>query len=202
MTAVWMHEELCSSTQDVARREWNGQSCSCVIVTADQQTAGRGTWGRSWWSNQGNLLLSMACSISDQSLPDLPRRVSLCIAEAMRQHGLHVTLKGVNDLMLPVRSSQAHDRVLAKVCGVLVESWTGARGRGVCIGIGLNCRQAPPSDLVGQATTCLIEHGFDWNPRMAATFVLRAVWPLLSLPGSPPDRPHIFCPWSSPEHAR
>jgi biotin-[acetyl-CoA-carboxylase] ligase BirA-like protein len=184
----WLHQTNCSSTQDIARQEWEASLLESIVVTADEQTAGRGTWGRDWWSDKGNLLLSVASALSERTAADLPRRISEAIAEELRSLGLAASIKGINDIVLfdPDQYGNPQPR---KVCGVLVETWTSPRGAALCIGIGLNCQSAPPLSCVGQPATCLQDHGLKWTAREAASCALRAIWQSAQLPGRPPLEP-------------
>jgi BirA family biotin operon repressor/biotin-[acetyl-CoA-carboxylase] ligase len=101
-----------------------------VVVIADEQTAGRGQYGRSWLCPEGaGLLLSVLLFP-----PPAARRPALLTAWAavsvgetiLRVAGLEATIKWPNDVLI-------HGR---KVCGILIE-----QARGTVVGIGLNILQ-------------------------------------------------------------
>lgn len=102
-----------------------------VAVLADEQTAGRGQYGRSWQCPpRAGVLLSLLL------LPPLLRRpailtawAAVSVCETIRQAaGLPATIKWPNDVLI-------RDR---KVCGILIE-----QARGTVVGIGLNANQPP-----------------------------------------------------------
>ena len=99
--SVHLYETLPSTNQKL----WNLLDAGAkpgTVVIANQQTAGRGQWGRQWTSPVGGLYLSVAIS------PNLPAQQSyqltLCsawgIATALRDRGIPVCLKWPNDLIL------------------------------------------------------------------------------------------------------
>lgn len=72
------------------------------VVIAQQQTAGRGQWGRQWQSPQGGLYLSFAFApnLPANDAPHLTLLSAWGIARALRDRGLPVRLKWPNDLLL------------------------------------------------------------------------------------------------------
>lgn len=108
-----------------------------TVVIATQQTAGRGQWGRQWSSPSGGLYLSVAIA------PNLPAQESyqltLCsawgITMALRDHGIPVSLKWPNDLMLCGR----------KLGGILTETKV-QQGRinQAVVGVGINWVNSVP----------------------------------------------------------
>ena len=134
------HRETLDSTNDEARRilaEQAGEDP--LLVTADEQTSGRGTSGRVWRSPRGaGVYLSLA----------LPRRpehhapttlytiaAGVACAEAVATSvGVEVQLKGVNDLVVSA----------GKVGGILTEAHVEGGGlTAVIIGVGINVLPAP-----------------------------------------------------------
>lgn len=99
--SVHLYETLPSTNQKL----WNLLDAGAkpgTVVIANQQTAGRGQWGRQWSSPIGGLYLSVAIS------PNLPAQQSYQltlfsawgIATALRERGIPVCLKWPNDLIL------------------------------------------------------------------------------------------------------
>lgn len=108
-----------------------------TVAIALQQDAGRGQWGRQWSSPKGGLYLSMALA------PDLPVEqgglltisTAWGIARALRDRGLPVQLKWLNDLVVNGR----------KLGGILTESRLRAgRIHQAVIGVGINWHNAVP----------------------------------------------------------
>jgi BirA family transcriptional regulator, biotin operon repressor / biotin---[acetyl-CoA-carboxylase] ligase len=140
----------CESTQVECRRraQENGPG---LLVVADEQTRGRGRWGRSWWSPPGQgLYLSLALA------PERPRAewaflsalTALALREAIRDAGgPDCGIKWPNDILARGR----------KLAGILAEAgpepW-------VVIGVGVNVAQAKsdfPGELRKRATSIAIE---------------------------------------------
>jgi BirA family transcriptional regulator, biotin operon repressor / biotin---[acetyl-CoA-carboxylase] ligase len=108
-----------------------------TVVMAREQQAGKGQWGRQWQSPPGGLYLSIAlmpCLSVEQG-----SQLTLCsawgIATALRQQGVPVELKWLNDLVVSGR----------KLGGILTETkiQQGAIRQAV-IGIGLNWSNPVP----------------------------------------------------------
>jgi BirA family transcriptional regulator, biotin operon repressor / biotin---[acetyl-CoA-carboxylase] ligase len=105
-----------------------------VAVLADEQTAGRGQYGRTWLClGKTGVLISLLL------FPPAPARrpalltawaaVSVC-ETILRTAGLQATIKWPNDVLIRGR----------KVCGILIE-----QARGTVVGIGLNVLQTADS---------------------------------------------------------
>jgi BirA family biotin operon repressor/biotin-[acetyl-CoA-carboxylase] ligase len=107
------------------------QGATTEIVIAEQQTAGRGQWGRQWQSSLGGLYLSAAFFPNIPAANSTP--LTLCsawgIATALRVYGIPAFLKWPNDLLLDGR----------KLGGILTETRiaSGQITKAV-IGIGIN----------------------------------------------------------------
>jgi BirA family biotin operon repressor/biotin-[acetyl-CoA-carboxylase] ligase len=101
-----------------------------VVVLADEQTAGRGQYGRTWQCARGqgvllSVLLFPPLALRRPALLTAWAAVSVC--EAILQcTGLQAKIKWPNDVLI-------HGR---KVCGILIE-----QSRGTVIGVGLNVNQ-------------------------------------------------------------
>lgn len=103
-------------------------------VTAVEQTAGRGQYGRTWQSPAGNIYAALR-------LPQVPpftttaaaTAVSAVIADVLAQEGWNISLKWPNDLVV------TRDGFEYKVGGVLLEE----RGDLLTAGIGINLANHP-----------------------------------------------------------
>ena len=120
-----------TSTMDIAREEAERGVEEGVVVVAEEQTAGRGRFGRRWLSVPGqNLYLSVLLYPSRESCARLGVMAPVAVRRAIHQvSGLSPTLKWPNDVRL-------RDR---KVSGILVETAVqGAEVRHAIVGIGIN----------------------------------------------------------------
>lgn len=110
------HFSAVGSTQDVARDMAHAGAPEGLLVLAEEQTAGRGRYGRRWEAPPGSSLLA-SLLLRPTFLPPeraflLTALAALGIAEAVAQQtGLDVALKWPNDLLVAGR----------KACGILVE---------------------------------------------------------------------------------
>jgi BirA family transcriptional regulator, biotin operon repressor / biotin---[acetyl-CoA-carboxylase] ligase len=128
------HHERIGSTNDEARRLAAAGAPHGTVVHADEQEAGRGRFGRTWFSPPGNLYLSVLLRLAlplDRS-SELSFVTALTVADAidalLPKHSKS-TLKWPNDVLV-------ND---GKIAGILVESADGAH----IIGIGVNMLEAP-----------------------------------------------------------
>ena len=141
--------ETCSSTNDVAKEMALRGAPEGTVVVADEQTAGRGTKGRSWHSPKGKgLSLSVVLRPASAKLSLLPLAAGLAVREAVeRSHGLSARLRWPNDIVWEGK----------KLGGILCESgFLGNRPEYAILGVGLNVDQELddfPEDLRGLAVS-------------------------------------------------
>ena len=126
-----VHHRLTDSTNERARGLASLGAPHGTLVTADEQTAGRGRQGREWVAAPGaSLLLSLIIRSPTDALP-LAAAVAVC--EALP---VEAAIKWPNDIWVERR----------KVAGILVEARP-QEGWAV-LGIGVNVRDAPPLEHV------------------------------------------------------
>jgi BirA family biotin operon repressor/biotin-[acetyl-CoA-carboxylase] ligase len=126
-----VHHRLTDSTNERARELASRGAPHGTLVTADEQTAGRGRQGREWTAAPGSsLLLSLILREPSDALP-LAAAVAVC--EALP---VDAAIKWPNDVWI--------DR--QKVAGILVEARP-QEGWAV-LGIGVNVHEAPPIEHV------------------------------------------------------
>jgi BirA family biotin operon repressor/biotin-[acetyl-CoA-carboxylase] ligase len=126
-----VHHRVTDSTNERARALALRGAPHGTLVTADEQTAGRGRQGREWTAAPGtSLLLSLVLREPSDALP-LAAAVAVC--EALP---VEAAIKWPNDIWL-------HK---AKVAGILVEARP-QEGWAV-LGIGVNVHEAPPIEHV------------------------------------------------------
>jgi BirA family biotin operon repressor/biotin-[acetyl-CoA-carboxylase] ligase len=123
-----------------------------ALVTADEQTAGRGRLGRRWLASAGTSLLcslQLRPAVESERLPELTGVAALaCLEVIAALTGLEPVLKFPNDVLVGER----------KVAGVLAE----AREERVVLGIGVNVNvpaEQLPQDVDRAATSLLVETG-------------------------------------------
>jgi BirA family biotin operon repressor/biotin-[acetyl-CoA-carboxylase] ligase len=123
-----VHHRVTDSTNVRARELAAAGAPHGTLVTADEQTAGRGRQGRSWVAPRGSsLLLSLVVRDLEEGAALLPLTAAVAVCEASeRAAGVRCTIKWPNDVWIERR----------KVCGILVE---GRPQEGwAVLGIGLN----------------------------------------------------------------
>jgi len=135
------HFRVTDSTNTRARELVETGAAGGTVVTADEQTAGRGRVGRVWTAPEGKALLySAILRPLDERHLLLPLSVPLAVcaaAEALRP-GIECQVKWPNDVWLEGR----------KLAGVLIEAKP--QDGWAVIGVGLNLSIAPdefPPDL-------------------------------------------------------
>lgn len=144
------------STNDAARRWALAGAPDGALVTALDQTAGRGQRGHTWSSPPGlglpvsYILRPVACPASQANVWAVYGAMTALFA--LRALGLeNLAVKYPNDILCRGK----------KICGILAEPrLTATRVEFVILGIGLNLLQTPsdfPPDIRPSATSCLIE---------------------------------------------
>jgi BirA family biotin operon repressor/biotin-[acetyl-CoA-carboxylase] ligase len=115
------HHETIGSTNDRARELAEKGAAHGTLVTADEQTSGRGRQGRSWATPKGT---AIAASLVLRDFDDLlPLRAGLAVADVAGDSAL---VKWPNDVWIDGR----------KVAGILAESRS--EPRWAVLGIGVN----------------------------------------------------------------
>jgi BirA family biotin operon repressor/biotin-[acetyl-CoA-carboxylase] ligase len=130
-----VHFDVTDSTNTQARRLAGDFPGERILVTADEQRAGRGRLGRMWHSPRGGAWLSLAWPM--HNAPGTYATASLvaavatlrAIREAAPRCADRLHVKWPNDLLLDGR----------KVAGILCEQFLGGVGEGVLVvGVGVN----------------------------------------------------------------
>jgi len=160
---VWL--EAVDSTQDEAKRYVPlPPGVDLLGIGSNIQLKGRGTRGRDWLCEPGNMFLTMATPMAQipVTLTLTPLKVGSIVAKAVQTSLIHaqgaddarVTLKWPNDVLVNEK----------KVGGILVEG----DGTYLFVGVGVNVANAPgvPNEgpQRGRPSTCLAEHGLASSP--------------------------------------
>ena len=168
------------STNAEAKRILLSNEIAPTLVVAEQQTAGRGRMGRSFYSpSQTGAYFSVAFVTSKppESVVTLTGAAAVAVMRAIRRlSGVQPQIKWVNDLYIDDK----------KVCGILAESVFGAwndRLQRIVIGIGINLHTCDfPEELMGKAGSLDI-------PSLTRSALIAAVWQeLFPMLQSPEDR--------------
>ena len=141
-----------TSTNDIAIKMIKEKKCENGCVYANKQTAGRGTYGKKWISQEGNLFISIFFKL-DVRYPPFheffkinPVVIShiiknLCIAKK-------ITMKYPNDVFVNGK----------KICGLLQEAITSNSKNFLIIGIGINIVSSPEIKNKYKSTSLLDEN--------------------------------------------
>ena len=140
-----IHFDEISSTNEYAKElRALGQD---AVVTADRQTGGRGTKGRSFSSNVGGVYVTKLTFYRDFPAREafkIMAGAAVAVCETLEFYGLHPVIKWVNDIYV-------NDK---KICGILIENvFSGNTVSSSIVGIGLNVCNILPNDLERIATT-------------------------------------------------
>jgi len=128
-----LHFDSISSTNDVLKEKALAGECEGLVITADEQTRGRGRGGNSWLSTRGeglyfSVLLRPQINARDAGIFSLFPSIALADAIA-HQSGAKATTKWPNDIFLTGK----------KVAGILGESSTTSQKINfVIVGAGIN----------------------------------------------------------------
>jgi BirA family biotin operon repressor/biotin-[acetyl-CoA-carboxylase] ligase len=127
-----LHYRSIESTNTEARRLAGAGAGTGTLVTADEQTEGRGRQGRPWSTPTGALAYSFVLRQKIEVPSTLPLQVGVAVCEAVEELGVErATVKWPNDIWIDGR----------KVAGILVEARP--RDRWAVVGIGLNVSTGP-----------------------------------------------------------
>ncbi len=127
----------CTSTNDECLRRAEAGAPEGTLVVTEVQSAGRGRLGREWLSESGQgLLFSFLArpTLPPEVLVTLPLVAGCAVTTVLRAYGFDAGLKWPNDVLIDER----------KVCGILCEAHTSAKGiEGIVVGIGINVGAVP-----------------------------------------------------------
>ena len=140
-----IHFDEISSTNDYVKGlRALGQD---AIVTADKQTGGRGTKGRSFSSGVGGVYATKLTFYRDFSAKDafkIMAGAAVAVCETLAFYGLKPVIKWVNDIYV-------NDK---KICGILIENvFSGNMVSSSIVGIGINVCNVLPKELETIAIT-------------------------------------------------
>jgi len=147
------------STNDLAAAAADRGEPEGTTFVAGAQTAGRGRFGRTWFSPPGAGLYVSAIVRRRSIAPWITLAGGVAVAEGIRAAtALPVQIKWPNDVVIAGRTLGEGRR---KIAGILAEASTGPEGvERVVLGIGINLRSAAyPPEIADRASAVEVELG-------------------------------------------
>lgn len=128
----WQDLPTVGSTNDYAAALSSNPPAEKFVISAVEQTKGRGRRGRSWLCLPGNLFMTLALKGELQDINFLPFITSLALLKTIKglDADLDVVLKWPNDVLVKG----------AKVSGILLEK---PENEYIIVGIGVNIQASP-----------------------------------------------------------
>ncbi|MBP5271477.1 MAG: biotin--[acetyl-CoA-carboxylase] ligase, partial [Clostridia bacterium] len=176
---VRVYPVIDSTNEEAKRLLSTSEAEDNMLLVANEQTAGKGRQGHSFYSPADTgLYLTLVRTRPEVMDPVWLSRLTLAAAVAASEAVEQCTatrplIKWVNDLYLGGR----------KVAGILTESvgWTGDRPEAVLIGIGINCSTVHfPEDIHETAGSLLAGTGGDTEDTLDRNRLAACVWERLS----------------------
>lgn len=138
-----------------------------TIVTASEQTAGRGRFDRRWESPPGVNVYATFCFKVDPGRPDIgriPQLLALSACLSLIRKGFDPRIKWPNDILLSEK----------KTAGILCETILHNEMRGVVCGIGINVNMSRELliRIDRPATSLFVESGVIYDPEEIFSSVL------------------------------
>lgn len=157
-----IHLEKVNSTNTYAKENYSHFDLGEITrITADEQTAGRGRFTRSWISPKGeNIYLTYFFTMDKKvmDLNNLAQILSLSITKLLNKCGLSPHIKWPNDVLVNGK----------KIAGILCETIDLQDRFGVILGTGINVNMAKEAlDQIDQPATSLfveLEKKLDFDP--------------------------------------
>ena len=131
--------------REIKNKNWNNGT----IVIANKQTNAIGTKGRTWYTQEGNISMSIIlfpnCEI--QQLQGLTINVAIAIKKAIKElYGYELIIKEPNDLLCNGK----------KICGILIQSSTSDKKVNyIVISIGMNINTTEFTNEIENIATSL-----------------------------------------------
>lgn len=132
-TNVWARDHLANCDQS-----------ELTVIVTDEQTAGRGQYGRYWYAPPGQLIATFVFFIPQPDRTHLVQLLACVLKELLEKEGLKPAIRWPNDLLINGK----------KVAGILVEVTEEA----VIMGLGLNLAlTAEDLQKISQPATSLLQ---------------------------------------------
>jgi len=159
MELIHHHFESLVSTNDWAKKELKVfPRDQLTLVTAAEQTRGRGQYGREWISPKGENLYASFCFFIDEHQQDplsLTHVLAISLAQVLEAHAVVCQIKWPNDLLVNGK----------KIAGILCETEHLPPHFGVVIGVGvnINMREEELAKIGQPATSLSQETQKEWD---------------------------------------
>jgi BirA family biotin operon repressor/biotin-[acetyl-CoA-carboxylase] ligase len=161
--------DACESTNDLAWKEALGGAADGTAIFAEEQTKGRGRFGRTWTAPKGKGLLCSIVLRPEIEVDRVPLMTAMAALAAADVVGDEAQIRFPNDVMLDGK----------KIAGILVEArFISSRPDMFIVGIGLNVN-GHPEDMnatsLGErvsrvgAARALLESVDDWYGRLSGS---------------------------------
>ena len=161
----WHHFAEVDSTQTkaneiLAKQEWN----NAILITADTQTKGYGTKGQKWESPKGNISATLCLEknqfwkfVRKHNIEGKEQNPIIIFAKIVQKAAYELTKK---ELQLKLPNDLLYKN--KKCAGFIITEATDIKNQEIyCIGMGINCKQAPtttqPSTSIGCDKLKLLE---------------------------------------------
>ena len=154
-----------TSTNDVAISLIKNKQKKVGCVYVDIQTKGRGTHGREWVSQKGNLFASIFFSLKKNYPPFNEFSIinPIIISDVIKHFcNKNIKLKFPNDIFVNGK----------KICGILQEVITSKDKKFLIIGIGINIVSNPDINKDYKATNLLLETKKKRNIKDLITYII------------------------------
>lgn len=171
-TPVFYFSEI-GSTNDYAAALAESGAPQGATVIASAQTAGRGRFGRTWFSPPGAGLYVSVIVRDQRAAPLLTLAGGVAVADGIHAAtGLAVEIEWPNDVVVDTGLGRRR-----KLAGILAEGSTGGGGlQYMVLGFGINILSAAyPSKISGRATSLEAELGREVDPGPLLAEVLAAL---------------------------
>ena len=124
------------STNNTAIRIIKNLNCNYGMVVSDDQSMGRGQYGKKWISYKGNLFVSFFYELDNinLSISQLTKINCLLVKKLLKNYyKKNITIKKPNDLLINKK----------KISGILQEIVTIFGDKFLIVGIGINIKKSP-----------------------------------------------------------
>lgn len=143
--------ESIKSSQEIAKKMAEDPESEGTLITAEEQTSGRGRMGRTWSSGSGGIWFSLILrpKILPEAVITLPLIAAIAWVKVLKTVGISAQIKWPNDIGIATKKSPLRQRTqFLKIGGILTEmsaeiNWL----KWIVLGIGINVRNTLPKEL-------------------------------------------------------